>query len=131
MGDEHPIFGEVIHRYTRAQGIADGVLYDLSETAKGYGFIAPTACTAAVMSILKDCSGAGQSYEGRIHDLFWMLRCAIKAKPKAGRGNRKDRVSFDVAFIIENRRELIHLYAVAGPGDDGELVITIMEVGED
>lgn len=28
------VFGEVIHSYTRAQAIADGVLVDISETAR-------------------------------------------------------------------------------------------------
>lgn len=48
FGDDAP----VIHAYTRAQAIADGVLVDISETAKEAGFRYPVACTSAVWS---DC----------------------------------------------------------------------------
>jgi len=36
---------EVIHVYTRAQALADGVLIDISDTAKKCGFMIPTAIT--------------------------------------------------------------------------------------
>ena len=38
----------VIHRYTRADGIRDGILVDVTETAREAGFKIPTAITAAV-----------------------------------------------------------------------------------
>src|SRR6185437_8267129 len=41
-------FGEVIYSYTRAQAIADGVLVDVSETAKEAGFKYPVALTRMV-----------------------------------------------------------------------------------
>lgn len=41
-------FGGVIHSYSRAQAIEDGVLVDVSSMAKEAGFIWPVAVTAAV-----------------------------------------------------------------------------------
>jgi hypothetical protein len=38
---------ELIHRYSRAQAIADGVLIDVSEATKEAGFKFPVALTAA------------------------------------------------------------------------------------
>jgi hypothetical protein len=39
---------DLIHRYTRADAIRDGVLSDVSETAKEAGIRWPVALTAAV-----------------------------------------------------------------------------------
>ena len=46
MRDVGP-FGGVIFRYTREQAIADGVLVDVSETAKEAGFRLPVAVSRA------------------------------------------------------------------------------------
>ncbi|MCX6698305.1 MAG: hypothetical protein NTV68_00020, partial [Methanomicrobiales archaeon] len=42
------VFGEVIFRYTRAQAIEDGVLIDVTVTAKEIGIKYPVALTTAV-----------------------------------------------------------------------------------
>ena len=45
----HPFDGApVVHRYTRAQAIADGSLVDVSDTAREAGLRLPTALTRAV-----------------------------------------------------------------------------------
>ena len=41
------VFGDVIYAYTRAQALADGVLVDVSETAREAGFRWPVAMTRA------------------------------------------------------------------------------------
>src|SRR4051812_27741843 len=41
------VFGEVIFAYTRKQAIEDGVLVDVTETAKEAGFKIPVALTRA------------------------------------------------------------------------------------
>ena len=41
-------FGDVIYQYTRAQAIEDGILIDVTETAREAGITFPTAVTAAV-----------------------------------------------------------------------------------
>ena len=42
------LFGDVIYQYTRAQAIEDGMLIDVTETAREAGITIPTALTAAV-----------------------------------------------------------------------------------
>lgn len=77
------IFGDVIHSYTRAEAIADGVLVDVSEMAREAGFRFPVAVTRAVWDeyITPDpiSSGWGQSEEGRLWDVLTVLRYTIKA----------------------------------------------------
>jgi hypothetical protein len=120
----------VIFQYSRAQAIGDGVLIDLSEWAKETGFKIPVACTAAVWNgyiVPTDRTrGLGQSERGRAHDLLWMLFNAIR---KGGSG---DTLLFQVMFLqTPNRRLLVKLKSVCGPGDHGEPVLTIMLPGED
>jgi len=43
-------FGEIISRYSRSQAIEDGVLVDVTETAKEAGFCYHTVITAALMA---------------------------------------------------------------------------------
>ncbi len=127
------LFGELIHSYTRAQAIADGVLVDVSQAAVEVGICFPVAITAAVWSDLVPDAGAralGQDERGRLHDLVWMLRCAIRAASSASE------VSFAVLLAHANasgrlRRHLMNLRAICGPGDDSAPVITVMLPGED
>ena len=41
---------DIVHRYTRAEAIRDGVLVDVSETGREAGFSIPTTVTAAVFN---------------------------------------------------------------------------------
>ena len=50
------LFGAPIHVYTRAQAIADGVLVDVSDTARDAGFRVPVALTSAVWADCLDSS---------------------------------------------------------------------------
>ncbi len=69
---------------------------------------------------------AGQDERGRLHDVAWMLRCAIVA----GRGDAE--IRFQFMLRNDNRRSrLTTLKAVCGPGDAGEPTMTIMEVDQD
>lgn len=120
----------VIFQYSRAQAIEDGVLIDLTEWAKETGFRIPVACTAAVWNgyivPTQRTRDLGQSERGRAHDLLWMLFNAVR---KNGSG---DSLLFDVMFLqTPNRRVLVKLKSVCGPGDHGEPVVTIMLPGED
>ena len=71
------LFGEVIYRYTRAQAIEDGVLVDVSETAREAGFRWPVAMTSAAWA---DCVAwseednqrqVNQDESGRLWDVLW------------------------------------------------------------
>lgn len=119
---------DLIFSYSRAQAIADGVLVDVSEQAKEAGFRYPVALTAAAWA---DCvawreshRGSGQSESGRLWDVLWMTKLAIK-------GAAGDRVDVVVHRLRGGRSMPISLLAVVGPGDDWEPVITIMLPTED
>jgi hypothetical protein len=122
---------DLIHRYTRAQAIADGVLIDVSQTAKEAGFTYPVALTAAAWA---ECVAVPpgvlcQDESGRLWDVLWVLRCAVR-----GNGGGARQVPFGVHVRNDNRDRtppLVRLKAVCGPGDEGEPVVTIMLPKED
>lgn len=121
---------DIIDAYTRAQAIKDGQLIDVSETAREAGIRFPVALTASVWHayVVPDERSRkyGQSEQGRLWDILWLLRCAIRS------GNNGDTVSFQVRFIMkEQQLRVVTLKAVCGPGDDLEPVITIMTPDED
>lgn len=131
MNEPDPIFGEVISAYTRAQAIDDGVLVDVSATAREHGITFPVAVTCGVWSqcVAVPSGVAGQDESGRLWDVITMLFVAIRR----GSGCRCD---FKVYVRNHNRerltkRDLVALYALCGPGDDSAPVITIMLPDED
>lgn len=121
----------IIHSYSRAQAIEDGVLVDLTEWAKETGFKVPVACTAAVWHgyiVPKDeLRPVGQSERGRAHDLLWLLYVAIRKCPP-----HTDQLMFKVIFLMLPRNhETVRFKAISGPGDAGEHVLTVMLPDED
>ena len=126
------IFGdEIIHSYTRAQALEDGVLVDVSTTAREAGITFPLAVTARVWSDLVTpdprAVAWGQSVEGRLWDLMSMLRFTIRASRGGGQV-----LYFRCIFVLKERqRRTVTLKAVCGPGDDAEPTITVMFPEED
>ncbi|MEW6637210.1 MAG: DUF6573 family protein [Actinomycetota bacterium] len=131
MSDHDPasFWGEPIHTYTRAEALADGVLVDVTKTAREAGFRVTVALTQSVWADVNDLSGyhvsAGQSAHGRLWDLLFMARYA------AGRRENRDRSEFVYALIMpvgtaNNYRAKCHI----GPSDDGVPVVTIMRPDE-
>jgi hypothetical protein len=123
-------WGELIHAYTRADALADGVLVDATETAQEAGFRVPVALTANVWADINDLSGRhvsrGQSPEGRLWDLLFMAAHAAR------RPENRDRSEFVYPFVMplgagNNYRANCHI----GPGDNGEPVVTILRPDED
>jgi hypothetical protein len=120
----------VIYAYTRAQAIADGVLIDVSKLAREAGFKLPVAVTCGVWA---ECVAVPegvtfQDETGRLWDVLMMLRHAI-AKNSDG-----DRVDFALHVRNDNRDgmpPLVRLYALCGPGDEAEPVVTVMLPHED
>jgi len=127
------LFGNVIHTYTRAQAIDDGVLVDISSTAREAGFTCPVAITRAAWADCVEWTEADskrqtyQDEDGRLWDVLWMASQAARRGgmetlyqlyrvPRGGRGCRP---------------RLTTLKMLAGPGDNGELVITILMQNED
>ena len=121
---------KVISAYSRAQAIADGVLVDATVLAKETGFRFPVAVTAGVWSkcITVPEGVEGQDERGRLWDLLTMLRHAFP-------NSVDDRVDFGLHVRNEYAEfvsmPLERLYALCGPGDDAEPVITVMLKGED
>ena len=121
----------IIFTYTRAQAIADGVLIDVSKLAREAGFRYPVALTAGVWA---ECvtipeGVSGQDETGRLWDILMMLGYAI-----ARRKGDAERLDFALHVRNDNREgdpPLVHLYALCGPGDDAEPVITVMKIDED
>lgn len=74
---EQSFFGDVIAGYSRAQALEDGVLIDVSDTAREAGFKFPVAITQAVWDryIIPSELDAnyGQDERGRLWDTLWML----------------------------------------------------------
>ena len=117
------LFGEVIYSYTRKQAIDDGVLIDVSETAKEAGFRFPVAITDSVYNILNPGQYAtkqGQSFSGRLWDSLNMLRYAIKISDGS-----------TIKFKVKISGQWHDLKAICGPGDTPDPVITIMLPNED
>jgi len=122
-------FGPVIHSYTRAQAIEDGVLVDVSETAKEVGFRWPVVITAALHDRLtppKADQSIGQDYDGRLWDVLWLAAYESKLSDPG-----TDTVTFTVVLQeVEAKSGQpvnvdLRLWAVCGPGDEGEPVDTI------
>ncbi len=126
---------DVIHAYSRAEAIADGVLVDVTATAAEAGFKIPVAITRAAWADCVEWNGeiearkaVTQDQSGRLWDVLWMAFLACRGPgdsqrrvfelhrvPREGRGNRPRRVSLVVCI---------------GPGDDPRPVITIMQTDE-
>ena len=130
------IFGEVISTYSRAQALEDGVLVDAGSLAKEAGFRWPVAITAAAW---EDCVAWGdadsdrqvhQDLSGRLWDVLFMAHHAIRASRTGG-----DRLTFKFYRVPRDGKStgasLTTLKLIAGPGDRGEPVITVLLPDED
>jgi hypothetical protein len=116
---------DLIHSYSRAQAIEDGVLIDVSTIAREAGIRWPVALTRAAWGrcVTVPAGVACQDEAGRLWDVLWMLRCAV------GRGGSGPEVRFGVHVRQDNRERtppLARLKALCGPGDDSEPCITVM-----
>ena len=127
---------EIIHVYTRAQAIRDGVLVDVTGRARELGFRFPVALTIAAWA---DCvawdeqaaekTGACQDESGRLHDVLWMTSLAVRRT--SGDRARVELLRVPRGGRRNARPQLVTLEAVCGPGDNMEPVITIQQPGED
>ena len=118
----------LVYAYTRAQALADGVLVDVTEEAKQFGYKVPVAVTANLFNLYVRASDGmiaeGQSTEARLRDVLMVLLFRIKQRPNT------DRIIFKVSFAMgptrRNISRTVELTAVIGPGDMAEPVLTIM-----
>ena len=124
-------FGPVVFAYSRRQAIEDGVLVDVTDTAREAGFRIPVALSRNVwdrLVALPEGYRGFQDEAGRLWDVLWMAR--HYALDAAG----SDRVTMCV-LVRDIRRDLRdsnaaprrHFPIVAiGAGDEGATAITIM-----
>lgn len=131
-------FGEVIHAYTRAQAIDDGVLEDVSYIASRMGFKFPVAITAAAYDAYVDWNDEDtkrlgyQDSTGRLKDILWMLLIAIRCNDISDEGGLFTFYCIPRHSQSKQRTpEKVQLKALVGPGDNFEPVITIMMPDED
>ena len=129
-GDTNP-FDPVTSTYTRARAIEDGILVDVSETAREAGFNIPVAVTRTVWDRIVAVPEGYRGFQdesGRLWDILWM------ARHYALRASNSDRVTMSV-LVRDIRKDLRdshrpprrHRSIMAiGAGDDGSAVITIM-----
>ena len=121
---------ELISRYTRADAIADGVLVDVTTTAKAAGIKYPTAVTQAVFErYVRVPDGlSDQDEAGRLWDILWLLHVVIGQVT-----DNTDLLRFTLAVKQTESAGPVptSLKAMCHPGDEGEPVITIMLPEED
>lgn len=119
---------EIIHTYSRAEAIEDGVLIDVSNTAKEAGIKFPVTFTRELWDRYIEPSekdkSLGQDSRGRLWDALWLFRNAAKSF-------KGDILIFQVYFMMNGELRMTDLKAVCGPGDDAEPVVTIMLPEED
>ena len=77
MSSMMDFFGEPISAYTREQALEDGVLIDVTDTARENGFRIPVAITAAVWDA---CAAEGdETAAPRVRDVCWMAFLRVRA----------------------------------------------------
>ncbi len=122
---------ELVYSYTRKQALADGEQIEVTETAKEAGFCFRVFLNRTVFekAVTIPAGVIGQDEAGRLWDILWMLRDAIR---RAAPGS--DCVNFTVLVRNDNRRaQPVYLTAKIGGTDidDPAPAITVMFPGED
>lgn len=130
----------VVHRYTRSDAIRDGMLADVTETAREAGFSIPVAITAAVQdqcvrwteNDARRKPRVHQDEDGRLWDVLWMAACRSR---EIARSRRHASTALFQVIVVprpgHGRLRLRTLKLVVGPGDAGKPVATIMLPDED
>ena len=119
---------DLMATYSRKQAIEDGVLVDVTDTAKEAGLVWPVALTKVVWERYVKVPEAvsWQDEAGRLWDILWMLRLAIAGSHSGCK------LRFELAVQNEpGEPKPVTLKGVCGPGDDMEPVITVMLPEED
>jgi hypothetical protein len=120
---------DLIHTYTRADALRDGVLINVSHIAREAGIRWPVALTSAVWErcVAVPPGVACQDEAERLWDVLFLLALAARRSEGA-------KVRFGVHVRNDNREgtpPLVRLKAHCGPGDGGEPVVTVMLPQED
>ena len=128
------LFGHPTATYTRAQALTDGVLHDVTDTAREGGFAVPVALTAAAWAdaVAWDQGGGIHDESARLGDVLFMAAMAARRHRVPGHNHR----AVFYVFRVPNEPG-VHdaaetpLCVQIGPGDNGEPVVTITTPRED
>lgn len=136
---DRPLFtaDDVISTYTRAEAITDGVLVDVTETAKQAGWKYPVALTRAAWEDFVAWSdedtirkGWPQDEAGRLWDVLYMGMLAAR-RPS----NDQQQRCYEFLRVPRDGKGHVARKVVAkihcGPGDDGSPSIVISLPHED
>ena len=118
--------GDFHFRYTRAQALRDGLLLDITPAAREHAEI--PVHTVLTLGLWRTLAGnaAFTADDPRVKDLcYGLLFAAVGLTP--GRWSGQDTLRF--GFKTGERQ--LEAKLVLGPGDDGELVATLMLLAED
>ena len=124
MNDEF----NLIFKYSRSDALRDGILLDVTETAKEAGIKYPVAITQAVHNnyVLVPDGVTAQDERGRLWDILVLLRFAVT------RGPEGDVLLFTVFVRNDDTApKPVKLKALCHPRDEGEPVVTVMMPDED
>lgn len=122
---------KVIHTFTRADTIADGV-FDVTSVAKKAGFVIPVAITTSIWHLIHpvkqpaSVESADEIEISRVTELLQFLFIAIRHDKK-----QQEELLFPYIASMDVPIQLFTFKAVIGPGDTAEPVITIMLPDED
>ncbi len=122
---------DLVFSYSRREALEDGVLVDVTKTAHEAGFRYPVAVTRTVWEQIIEPDQAsravGQSAEGRLWDVLWMLRAAIRRGPR-----HTDTLHYQLLVVQEGQTaSSVTVRAVCGPDDDRSPCVTVMLPEED
>ncbi|MDH5181130.1 MAG: hypothetical protein OEZ39_14160 [Gammaproteobacteria bacterium] len=127
--------GEAISNYTRTQAINDGLLIDVSDTARKAGFCWPVAMTSRAWADCVAWTAADnhrktwQDENCRLWEVLVMAYKAIQCSPD------KPQIKYNLERIPRFSRNsvarLTTLKVVSESSDDGKSVVTIMLPQED
>ena len=97
---------DIISVYTRAEALADGVLIDVTKTAKEAGIVYPTTVTQALwneyIKVPEELKGI-QDMQGRLWDVLTMFRFGAKATKKNENNNVAQTMLFKVLFQMPTK----------------------------
>jgi len=114
---------DVIHRYTRAEALADGELVEVPFAAE-FGVRVHAAMTRALYAEIVRGADDTDSFGGRS---VTMLRCYRQA---AQAFMDEAQCSFHFHVGRGPRKRTLKCWGVVGPGDNAEPVLTFMLEGE-
>jgi hypothetical protein len=123
--------GDSISIYTRTLAFSGGFRVDVSDAAREAGYRVPVFLTGAVYDscVTVPAGVDGQDEVGRLWDILWMMRDAIRHAPRGF-----SRFQFTVYVRNDNRKpRLVHLVAEirARDFDGANPALTVMLPDED